>query len=131
MKRLFPLLLLLAACNTAGPGFRGIDPVVREFEGSRFLIRRDGPVAEVIRTNPEFNPRFDTVARKAALTLQDMTGCTAAWVRGDPAMMVIGLSCDGAKAPAKPKRQASFSCDIEDVYRSGASIDLGLRCYKD
>lgn len=124
------LLLCLAACNTAGPGFRGIPPVEQTYDGSRFLLRQNGPLVEVIRTSPEVLPKFRDVARKASLLLQDRTGCIAAWVVGDPAMMVVGLSCDGAKPPRKPKRKVSFSCDADDIYRTQTRIDLSLNCYK-
>ena len=60
-------LCLLAACDAAGPGFRGADKVVREVDGSRFTLRFRGDMVEAIRTSPEMLPRFETVARRAAL----------------------------------------------------------------
>ena len=129
---LFPLLFL-AGCNTAGPGFRGIEPVKQEVEGSRFLLRVNGTLVEATRTSPEAFPRFGTVARKAGIAAHAVTGCIPHWIRGDPAMMVIGLSCNGSRPPPKPRRQASFSCDVFDTYAFPARDigDLGLQCYKD
>jgi hypothetical protein len=40
------------------------------------------------------------------------TGCKAYWVMGDPAMMWIGLACDGVPAPKMPTRDRSFYCDF-------------------
>ena len=111
----FLLLLFfatLAACDAAGPGFRGADKVVREVEGSRFSLRVRGNLAEAIRTSPEMLPRFPDVARKAAFAVQAETGCAVAWVEGDPSMMLLGLSCNGQKAPKRPKRSKMMFCDL-------------------
>ncbi len=112
--RLFPVILLLglAACDTAGPGFSGLHKVVREVDGSTFTLRRRGPLVEAIRTNPEMLPRFQTIAPKAGIAAQQETGCTADWVMGDPAMMVIGLACDGQGAPKMPRKPRRFHCEL-------------------
>lgn len=124
-------LLFLAACNTAGPGFRGVPAQTVTVEGSRFLLRINGPLAEATRTSPEFLPKFADVARKAGLATYRATGCEPRWIRGDPAMMIVGSSCNGAKPPPKPKRRVSFSCDVLDDWRSGnATRIVGLECYK-
>ncbi|MGY9049487.1 hypothetical protein P775_03365 [Puniceibacterium antarcticum] len=124
-------LLTIVACNTAGPGFRGIAPVRQEVDGSRFLLRVNGTLVEVIRTSPEAFPRFETVAQKAGLAAHDLTGCIPHWIRGDAAMMVIGLSCNGSPPPPKPRRSARFSCDVFDTYAAPARTirDLQLDCY--
>ena len=119
----FLIILGLAACDTAGPGFRGTDKIVREYDGSRFTMRRKGDVIEAIRTNPEMLPRFQPVARKAGIAAQIETGCKAAWVVGDPSMMWIGLSCNGAKAPRKPRKSKMFFCDLYDVTSRGGTLE--------
>jgi hypothetical protein len=125
-------LLLLAACNTGGPGFRGIVPVERSVEGSRFLLRVKGPLVEVIRVNAEAFPKFEAVARRAGIAAHDVTGCIPHWIRGDAAMMVIGLSCSGSRPPPKPKNRSRFSCDVYETYALPARSvrDLGLECYR-
>lgn len=125
-------VLLLAACNTGGPGFRGIEPVKKEVDGSRFLMRFNGQLVEAIRTSHEIFPQFETVARKAGIAAHEQTGCIPHWIRGDAALMVIGLSCNGARPPPKPKRRARFHCDIYDTYAAPARNirDLGLECYR-
>ncbi len=125
-------LLMLSACNTGGPGFRGIAPVERTVEGSRFLLRVNGPLVEAIRTSPEAFPKFEEVARKAGLAAHGITGCIPHWIRGDAAMMTVGLSCNGSRPPPKPKQQARFSCDIRDSYATPARSvhDLELECYR-
>lgn len=115
--------LFLAACDTAGPGFRGLDQTHVDYEGSRFTLRRQGDVVEAIRTNPEMLPKFETVARKAGIATQIETGCTAAWVVGDPSMMWIGLSCEGAKAPPIPRKTRVIFCDLSDLTPRGGSLE--------
>ena len=119
--RLFPAILTLglAACDAAGPGFRGVDKVAADVEGTQFTLRIRGPLAEVIRTSPHMLPRFPDVARKAGIATQIQSGCKAKWVQGDPAMMWIGLSCNGRAAPKMPRRPRTLFCEIKE--RRGAN----------
>jgi len=119
--RLFPVILLLGltACDTAGPGFSGLPKTTHTVDGATFTLRQRGPVVEAIRTNPEMLPRFQSVAPKAGVAAQLQTGCTAEWVVGDPAMMWVGLSCDGQRAPKRPKKPRSFACEL---FYSGQNV---------
>ncbi|MGR3271961.1 hypothetical protein DU478_03250 [Thalassococcus profundi] len=126
--RLIPLLLILSACTVAGPGFRGIDPVPRSLGGNDFLIRQKGTVAEVIRTDRKMLPRFVPIATRAGLVVQELTGCSADWIVGDVSMLLVGVRCDGAPVPKKPRRPKSYSCDVLDAYRGAGGIDLALDC---
>ncbi|WP_418594589.1 hypothetical protein [Ponticoccus sp. (in: a-proteobacteria)] len=112
--RLVSLLLCLglAACDAAEPGFRGAERVVSRVEGSTFTLRIRGDMAEAIRTSPEAFPLFRTVARRAAIAAQVKTGCRADWVQGDPAMMLIGLACEGRRPPKIPKARRDLYCDL-------------------
>jgi hypothetical protein len=126
----FLIVTVVTGCNTGGPGFRGVAPRTAEVEGSRFILRRRSDVVEAIRTSPEWLPRLAFVARKAAIAAEDMTGCKATWVQGDPAMMLIGMSCDGARPPAMPKRKQVLECDLSD-FSSRDGIGSGsLSCIK-
>ncbi|WP_323767209.1 hypothetical protein [Antarctobacter sp.] len=124
------LLLGLAACDAAGPGFYGAEKRIREVEGARFTLRFQGNLVEATRTNPEWLPRFPDVARKAGIAAQIESGCRADWVEGDPAMMWIGLSCDGKPAPKRPRRPKTIFCDIGDITRRGATYAGALNCRK-
>lgn len=120
------LLLGLAACDVAGPGFLGAERVTRQVEGSRFTLRFQNGLVEAIRTSPEWLPRFEVIARHAGIAAQMESGCKAEWVEGDPAMMWIGLSCNGEKAPKRPRRPKTLYCVFSDM-------DLGdgrLQCHK-
>lgn len=114
--RLVSLLLCLglAACDAAGPGFRGTEKVVRRVEGSTFTLRFRGDMVEAIRTSPEAFPLFQTVARKATVAAQAETGCRADWVQGDQSMVLIGLACDGRKPPKIPRKRSELYCDLSD-----------------
>jgi hypothetical protein len=121
--------LALAACDSAGPGFRGAEAVSREQDGSRFTLRFRGPLVEAVRTSPEWLPRFDAIARRAALAAQaERPGCTVAWVQGDPAMMVMGLGCGDAPAPKVPKRSRVLLCELVDWRTVGDWTSGALDC---
>lgn len=128
MRPLLCLTLFLAACNTGSPTFWGVDPISREVDGSKFLIRLDGDKAEVIRTNPEWLPDPDETATKAAFAVQTLTGCEAAWVAGDAAKMLIGLSCNGAAPPPKPGSVKGYTCTVRDLDQFGSYSEMALDC---
>lgn len=106
------LILGLAACDAAGPGFRGADMVKVSEGGMDFTLRRRGNFVEAIRTNSTWLPKFQEVAPQAGIAAQKASGCRADWVMGDPAMMIIGLECDGHTAPPLPSRKHTLFCDF-------------------
>ncbi|EIE50191.1 putative lipoprotein [Citreicella sp. 357] len=108
-------LFFLAACNMGGAGFYGVAPAKRDVEGSSFVIRVKNDMAEAIRTSPEFPARYGPIAARAQKAVFLETGCKPAWVSGDPAVMVMGLSCNGKPAPPEPRRK-TVSCDIMGSY---------------
>ncbi len=124
------VIMSVSACGMGGPGFRGVDPIKTEFEGSKFTLRIRGNIVEATRTNPEMLPRFEAVARKAGIAAQIQTGCKAAWVEGDPAMMLIGMSCAGEKPPKKPKRSRTLYCDILSLQARDGVVAGSLECGK-
>lgn len=87
------LFLLLAACNTPGPQFRGIAPTQVTVEGSTFDVRVRGNRAEAIRTNVEYAPRFGPIRRRAGLAMARVSGCRVLRVGGDQAQAVGLLDC--------------------------------------
>ena len=110
-RPIYALILSLAAsCNAPGAGFRGAAPVAVEESGSRFLMRRAGPLVEVNRVSPEAFPRFRPTAEKAARAFAADSACDVAWVVGDQARFVMGLECPGATVPPRPRQPQAFSC---------------------
>lgn len=101
---LFALTFLLAACNTPGPHFRGLKPVRVTVEGSTFDVRVRGELAEAMRINREYAPRFSPVRERAAIAMAQVSGCRVKEVRGDQALATGLLDCRkrGAGKPPKP-----------------------------
>lgn len=117
-------IVLIAGCDTAGRGFGDAKPVKSSMGGSHFTIRIADNVAEVIRTSPEWNPRFSTTAVKAGMAVQaQRPDCRAAWVEGDPALMRVGLSCNGKEAPNMVTRSRLTCRVVHDPY----TLDI-IRC---
>ena len=104
-------LLVLAGCNTAGPHFRGL-PATRVYvDGSLFDVRVRGDLAEAMRVNPQYAPRFGPIQGRAAFAMEQVSGCDVVEVRGDQALATGILSC-GDRPPgwAVPSGPLSFSC---------------------
>ncbi|MFD1344585.1 hypothetical protein [Litorisediminicola beolgyonensis] len=116
------LCLLLSACTTASPGFYGAAPIRIDGPEHRFIARRKGALMELIRTDPALFPQFPDVAKDGAAAALWATGCHAAWIRGDPSMMILGLSCPGAAPPPKPRGTASFSCEALTTDIAGGTL---------
>lgn len=119
---------MVGACDMAGPGFRGVPASQRVVEGSHFTIRVRDRMAEVIRTNPEFPARYGPISERAQKAVFLETGCTPEWVTGDPAMMLMGLSCDGEPAPREPRKRRSLSCDIFNAQSGRAGGTASMDC---
>ncbi len=96
-------LIILTSCNTAGPHFRGLEPVTVTVDGSTFDVRVRGELAEAIRTNSEYAPRFGPIRDRASRAMAMVSGCEVKEVRGDQAQATGILRCDGApkRAPVR------------------------------
>lgn len=79
------LCLFTAACNTAGPHFRGLPATTVTVDGSTFDVRVRDELAEAIRTTPEYAPRFGPIRARAARAMAMVSGCEVREVRGDRA----------------------------------------------
>lgn len=88
-------ILLLAGCNTPGPGFGGIDPVRVAVDGSVFDVRVAGSMAEAIRVNAQYAPRMGPIGDRARRAIEQVSGCAVTRIGGDQAMIRAALSCDG------------------------------------
>lgn len=128
--RLSPLLFAvscLAACNTAGPHFRGLPATTVTLDGSTFEIRVNGRLAEAIRTNPEYAPRFGPIQTRAQEAMELVSGCRVKEVRGDQAQATGILDCgQGGPAPDRLKRQGEYDCLTLDSYISPATNEVVL-----
>lgn len=110
LRRSVPLVLLVAVVAAAGcerqlatPGYGG-RPQVHVVDGTmRFVLRLSPGRAQAARISPMFPPDFREVALRAQRAVIRETGCIPVWVVGDPSVVEMGLSCDGTRAPARPR----------------------------
>ncbi|MCR8824975.1 hypothetical protein [Pseudosulfitobacter koreensis] len=95
MRTLFLIVvsLLLAACNTPGPHFRGLPATRVTVEGSTFDVRVRDRLAEALRINPEYAPGFGPIQDRAGVAMQQVSGCRVTEVRGDQALATGLLDC--------------------------------------
>ncbi|EAQ04534.1 lipoprotein, putative [Pseudooceanicola batsensis HTCC2597] len=123
MDRLIPifLLILLGACDAAPTGFRGVPPSRHVVEGSQFSVYRKGGLAQAVRTNRQFAPRIGPLAGRAAVAIQQATGCRVTELAGDAAVLVGRLRCDAPVARA-------CEVDAELRGRRGMRLPVVRRC---
>lgn len=94
---LLHVLLLLAACNTPGPHFRGLTATRVMVEGSVFDVRLRDELAEAVRLNVEYAPRFGPVRDRAAAAMAAVSGCRVTDVLGDQALATGRLDCSSGR----------------------------------
>ena len=85
----------LAACASPSPQLmRGMKHDA-EVGGSRFTIWQIGEIVEIYRTSPEVLPRLSEVMAKAAIAVEQVSGCPMrdGSMVGDAALMKATLDC--------------------------------------
>lgn len=107
--------MLLPACDTGTPGFAGRPAVRVAAGGVEFDLRRRGSRVEAVRRSFHSFPTFPWVARRGAVAVAQETGCTPAWIVGDPSVLLVGLSCEGAAAPRIPRAAPRLVCDLRGL----------------
>ncbi len=93
------VLALLVGCNTAGPHFRGVPATRVSIDGSTFDVRVRARLAEAVRINPEYAPRFGPIAGRAKTAMAQVSGCDVTEVRGDAAQATGVLDCGQGVLP--------------------------------
>ncbi len=111
MWRMVVLVLVLAACNTPSPHFRGAVVTRVVVDGSVFDVRVRGNLAEAVRVNHQYAPRFGPIRGRAGFAMAQVSGCKVSKVAGDQALATGVLAC-GGRAPGwiVPTGITSFSC---------------------
>jgi hypothetical protein len=127
MRLILISLIFLTACNTAGPRFRGLPATTVTIDGSTFDVRVNGRLAEAIRTNTQYAPRFGPIRDRAGRAMQMVSGCTVKEVRGDQAQATGILDCGKGGPPVdRLKPQGEYDCYTIDSYVSPATNELVL-----
>lgn len=122
MRYLLLCLGLLAACNTPGPGFRGVPATQVTVDGSVFDVRVRGNTAEAIRTNRQYAPRPGPIETRARLAISQVSGCRVSRLKGDAAVIHARLACGGqSHVPPVHPVGAVLECYEVDSYLSGAT----------
>ena len=119
MRTVIPLLMILVAgCNTPGPDFRGIPAHRMTIGPSMFDIRVTGRRAQALHLTPEWLARFEPIAIRAVLAIEQISGCRVHRLTGDVAVMQASLDC-GNGPPSDPLIFPDLDCDLylsEDGY---------------
>ncbi len=102
MRTYFLILMgvALVACNTPGPHFRGLPATRVTVDGSTFDVRVRDRLAEALRVNMEYAPRFGPIRDRARVAMEQVSGCKVTEVRGDQALATGLLDC-GRGPPAR------------------------------
>lgn len=117
--------IVLAGCDTPGPHFKGIDPVTITVEGSTFDVRVKDKLAEAIRTNSQYAPRFGPIAGRAQFAIEQVSGCKVKRLTGDQAVALGQLDCGrGGVASAPSSRIQDIDCYKIDSYLSPATGEV-------
>ena len=135
--RMVLILLLLAACNTPGPHFRGVPAVRVAVSGSVFDVRIREDLGEAIRVNAQYAPRFGPIAGRAKAAIASVSGCDVYEILGDQTYALGKLDC-GKGRQAEPYRAPTYvpvskdkDCIVIDKFDrpwAGEKV-LDLQCY--
>lgn len=122
--------LCLAACNTAGPHFRGLPATRVTVEGSVFDVRVRGELAEAIRVNTQYAPRFGPIRERAGVAMAQVSGCSVKEVRGDQALATGLLDC-GKGGPREGAIPQPLDCiPVRGTELQGlGQVSIDLDCY--
>jgi hypothetical protein len=117
MMRLVSCLVVLTGCNMPSPAFRDLPATRVTIEGSVFDVRQRRNRAEAIRVNPQYAPRFGPIKKRAAIAIQQVSGCRVVSISGDQALAFGRLDC----GKGTPYRRY-VPCELECVSECGLRI---------
>ncbi|MFC6582974.1 hypothetical protein [Sulfitobacter aestuariivivens] len=124
---------LLAACNTPGPHFRGLPATRVMVDGSTFDVRVRNNLAEAMRINMQYAPRFGPIRARAASAMAQVSGCEVTEVRGDQALAIGLLDCGNGPPRVPRHRRQAGPLDCIPVRGSGVEgfgeVTVELECY--
>ena len=127
MRRVMPLFMLLAACDTPAPYFKTSEVARIRVEASTFEVRVRGDLAEALRTNVQYAPRLGPIAARAQFAMEAVSGCRVSALRGDQARLVGQLDCgSGGRAWPQSPQLTEHYCDATEAYQSAATDELVL-----
>lgn len=112
MRRVaYLFLIVLMACNGPTPYFRDAPTTRVEVGGSVFDVRVKGQLAEAVRVNTEYAPRFGPIRLRAARAIAQVSQCKVLEVLGDASVATGFLDCPDIPGAAKvPKWSGQYDC---------------------
>jgi hypothetical protein len=110
MWRMVSLILVLAACAAPSRHFRNIPATRITVADSTFDVRVRGELAEAVRRNPQYAPRFGPIRARAGFAMAQVSGCRVKSVLGDQAVALGVLDCGGAPRYWPLPSRGAFSC---------------------
>ena len=87
--------LLLAACAAPSPHFKASPATRIVVDQTVFDVRVRGELAEAVRRNAQYAPRFGPLRAQAGFAMAQVSGCKVLTVTGDQAVALGTLDCDG------------------------------------
>ncbi len=126
MRWILVFLLVLAGCDNPSPHFRGVPATRVTVDGSVFDVRVRGKLAEAVRINAQYAPRFGPIRQRAEFAMAQVSGCKVKEVRGDQAVAIGILACKGRSTEwvAPARAPVSYSCEEVDKWISqGAGVE--------
>ena len=129
MIRTLPLMLLLAACNTPSQPFRDVPVRTVTVDGSTFDVRVKDRRAEALRTNAQYAPRLGPIGGRAAMAIEQVSGCRVHDISGDQAVIQARLDC-GDGPPPKKRGHVHYTCHTVGGLRDPKARpgDLTIEC---
>jgi hypothetical protein len=114
MIRGIVILLTLSACNAPSPLFREVTATRVTVDNSVFDVRVRGTLAEAIRINPQYAPRFGPIRDQVAFAMAQVSGCLVTDVLGDQAQATGLLVCDN-RSTRRTNRGGALRFDCLEV----------------
>jgi hypothetical protein len=116
-------ILALVACDGPGLHFSGVPATRITVDGSVFDVRVRGDLAEAVRINAEYAPRFGPIRTRAGFAMATVSGCKVREVLGDQAVALGRLDCGGT-APRAVSPAPVYSCiDVSTWVNAGPGPD--------
>jgi len=90
------LLCLMSACSGPGVQMAGIQGQKVTVQGSGFTVYIRGERAQAVRTDFEFPARISDIFPKAAIAIEQVSGCSVrpSGMSGDAALIRAKLDCN-------------------------------------
>ena len=111
--------MALAGCDSPSMAFQGMPSRTVIIGPSTFTVRMRGNRVETLRTSREWRPRAVDVLARAALAMEQATGCPLrkGSLTGDQAIQRAKLAC--GTRPNPPPRQVLVATDTE-CFKAGS-----------